>query len=929
VLCAIAFSGEASARFDSQFIVQNVPTSMTAGQSYPVSVTFRNTGDTTWTNATGPGTLNAYSLGTQNPQDNVNWGLTGFPNRVPVPGSVVPGATTTFTFDVVAPATPGAYDFQWKMVDDYVAWFGNVTPDIKITVSPPVSSALFLPNAQFVAQSVPQSMTAGQTYAVSITLKNNGNTTWTNTTGPGTPNAYSLGSQNPQDNVNWGITGFPNRVPVPGSVAPGNTVTFMFDVVAPATPGRYDFQWQMVDDDVAWFGDATPDVKVTVSLPTFYPNAQFVAQSVPASMTAGQSYPVSITLKNNGNTTWTNTTGPGTPNAYSLGTKNPQDNVTWGLTGFPNRVPVAGLIAPGATTTFVFDVVAPAMPGTHDFQWQMVDDYVTWFGDDTPDAQVLVGAPVKFIPGQISFVAAPLTFAQPIIGDVNGDGWLEPFGTINDGGGVLTVLDTSDLGLQDLFSDARPNDFRIADLDGDGCADIVAQGYSAFSAATNVDSRALLYFGDGAGHFTQDVAFGNLNLNGRGEGLVVADFNNDGATDLYLPYYTFGTSTPCIPADECPNAPQSYLLLNDGTGHFTEGDAPGTVDFSAVPGGQPEGAQAVDVNDDGLIDLYVAGHLFLNIGVGINGRVAFADCNCGVPKSPFGLLVDEGAKFLDWDNDGKLDLLLQNPNSGPQLYRNVGTRSKPRFELLGVRVDGLGPQFAEKISTPSGSSYAALRYCASYGLNVYDLDNDGLEDVIVAGSVAPQSPGCDYPNVVFRNTGTGFESIGGGDISGWQAGGVFAFGDIDRDGKIDLMYVGPYPYYFTNATSSPSAASFTVDVRGANGEQNQHGRVIRVLLPKPGCALADVPGCTLTRAVDGGSGYHSQNQYPVLVGTPYAGKHDIEVLFPNPAGSATTVSVKASASPGQYVQIFAPSMGFPSGRVSTYDRPPTGTTCKR
>jgi len=36
-----------------------------------------------------------------------------------VVGSVAPGATTTFSFTVVAPATPGIYNFQWQMVDDY------------------------------------------------------------------------------------------------------------------------------------------------------------------------------------------------------------------------------------------------------------------------------------------------------------------------------------------------------------------------------------------------------------------------------------------------------------------------------------------------------------------------------------------------------------------------------------------------------------------------------------------------------------------------------------------------------------------------------------------------------------------------------------------------------------------------------------------
>jgi hypothetical protein len=49
------------------FITQSVPTSMTAGQTYPVSVTMRNTGTMTWTAA------HLYRLGSQNPQDNTTW----------------------------------------------------------------------------------------------------------------------------------------------------------------------------------------------------------------------------------------------------------------------------------------------------------------------------------------------------------------------------------------------------------------------------------------------------------------------------------------------------------------------------------------------------------------------------------------------------------------------------------------------------------------------------------------------------------------------------------------------------------------------------------------------------------------------------------------------------------------------------------------
>jgi Ig-like domain from next to BRCA1 gene len=110
---------------NAKFISQSVPTSMQAGQTYTVSVTMQNTGSTTWTDQGN------YHLGSQNPQDNLTWGI----NRVSLPAAVTPGGQVTFTFDVTAPTTPGSYDFQWRMVQDGVEWFGDFTPDVLVDVA--------------------------------------------------------------------------------------------------------------------------------------------------------------------------------------------------------------------------------------------------------------------------------------------------------------------------------------------------------------------------------------------------------------------------------------------------------------------------------------------------------------------------------------------------------------------------------------------------------------------------------------------------------------------------------------------------------------------------------------------------------------------------------------------------------------------------
>jgi RHS repeat-associated protein len=109
----------------AQFISQSVPQMMTAGQSYSVSITMKNTGSNTWT------TANHYNLGSQNAQDNTTWGTA----RVALPSSVVSGSQVTFNFTVTAPATSGTYNFQWRMVQGGVEWFGDFTPNIVVTVN--------------------------------------------------------------------------------------------------------------------------------------------------------------------------------------------------------------------------------------------------------------------------------------------------------------------------------------------------------------------------------------------------------------------------------------------------------------------------------------------------------------------------------------------------------------------------------------------------------------------------------------------------------------------------------------------------------------------------------------------------------------------------------------------------------------------------
>jgi parallel beta-helix repeat protein len=242
---AALMAGPARAANNSQLISQSVPSSLHTNETATVSVTFKNTGTTTWTQAGG------FKLGTQNPQDNTIW-TGGTRIYLGASDSIAPNQQKTFTFTITAPATPGTYNFQWRMVQEGVQWFGAFSTNVavQVTTAPPNDAA-------FVSQSVPATLATGQSQTVSVTMKNTGTNTWTSSN-------YKLGTQSPQDNTRW--TGDTRAYMSPGeTVAPGQQKTFTFTITAPVNAGTYDFQWRMVDEGVEWFGALTPKVVITVS----------------------------------------------------------------------------------------------------------------------------------------------------------------------------------------------------------------------------------------------------------------------------------------------------------------------------------------------------------------------------------------------------------------------------------------------------------------------------------------------------------------------------------------------------------------------------------------------------------------------------------------------------------------------------------------
>jgi hypothetical protein len=331
---------------DAVYVAQTVPTVMNAGQQYQVSVTMRNTGSNTWTSA-------GYRLGAQNPHDNSNWGA----SRVAVPGGVAPGQEAVVAWTVTAPSTPGSYNFQWRMLNVGVEWFGEPSQNIVVNVQGGTGIAN---DAVFLGQTVPAVMNAGEQYQVSVTMRNTGTNTWTAA-------GYRLGAQNPHDNKNWGAS----RIAVSGSVAPGQDAVVTWTVTAPSSPGTYNFQWRMLNLGVEWFGERSANVVISVQGGTPLQNgSSFVSQSVPAVMSAGAQVEVSVVMRNTGTSTWTTA-------AYRLGAQNPHDNSNWGL----SRVALPGDVSPGQDAVVTWTVAAPSTPGSYNFQWRMLNLGVEWFGE--------------------------------------------------------------------------------------------------------------------------------------------------------------------------------------------------------------------------------------------------------------------------------------------------------------------------------------------------------------------------------------------------------------------------------------------------------------------------------------------------------------------------------------------------------------------
>lgn len=461
------------------------------------------------------------------------------------------------------------------------------------------------------------------------------------------------------------------------------------------------------------------------------------------------------------------------------------------------------------------------------------------------------------------------------IADFDGNGCIEMLGSLGDCHGGFVLRSEAQMGLGALRAPGRVyRDVRLADFTGDGIDDVIANVYSPIQQGA---SQVLFFRGLGNAQYLEDPAFTALSIRGFGETILVADFDNDGDLDIFLPHYT-----------QYSPSEQSFLLINDGVGHFTDAaDTAGVAIRNWPLALRVEGAQAADIDGDGWIDFYVASHLFMNQG-GKGGGLSFIDARAeaGLP-----LLFDEGAKFLDWNADGRLDLVLMTPYNGPRLYENGGATFLFK------------PQALPSPSPP---------YNSAFGLDAADIDNDGLPDLVTAGGCQEPLEATDgycyligrphsLPRLFVNRGGAFIEHVFYDDGAyptqrGWND--LQTFGDFDRSGTFD-----PVSRYADNDPENSSvlgnlhilrnrasdSRAIVVRVLGPAGQRNQQGRVVRV---RP---LAH-PDFVMTQVLDSGSGYMGNQPYDLTFATPYPGDYEIRVGYAD--GTALAI-----VSPGKLAEF--------------------------
>ena len=265
----------------------------------------------------------------------------------------------------------------------------------------------------------------------------------------------------------------------------------------------------------------------------------------------------------------------------------------------------------------------------------------------------------------------------------------------------------------------------------------------------------------------------------NGAGVVAADFNNDLLIDLFF----------------TGNQVQDELYINKGNLSFEK-----LTDFPSMETAfdWSTGATHVDINNDGLLDIYICkasgyrqlkgkNQLFVNQGVNAEGFPQFKEEAAKYGLDFSGLSTH--AAFFDYDLDGDLDLYLLNHSVHPN--RNYGRgKLREQYHLLSGDVLFKNSNgYFEDVSAEAGIFQGKIGY--GLGLSIGDVNNDGYPDVYVGNDFFEN----DYL-YINQKDGTFEEVISENDhrlghTSHFSMGNTIS--DLNNDGLQDILSLDMLP----------------------------------------------------------------------------------------------------------------------------------------
>jgi hypothetical protein len=350
------------------------------------------------------------------------------------------------------------------------------------------------------------------------------------------------------------------------------------------------------------------------------------------------------------------------------------------------------------------------------------------------------------------------------------------------------------------IADRQAGGAASGDYDNDGFPDILLAGPQGVK----------LYRNTGHGTFEDVTAKAGLAIEATryAQGVVFADYNNDGCLDFFL------TRTPTV---------SNKLFRNNCDGTFTDVTKEAGLEFASYS----TSAAFADIDNDGYLDLYVGvygevldkvpdppyrdRHGVPNKLYRNNGNGTFTDISreAGVDDPGWTLAVT----FFDYDNDGSQDLFVANDFGPSSLYHNDGTG---HFKMVGRQADALNYGFSMSASPGDYNNDGNLDLYVSqvYSGSDWYLDHSVFQlawvrfidprrtlDAIGTGFAIFRDLGVQggfnlakkfgEGNALLENAGNGkFRSVGvekGVNVTGWSWNSDFF--DFDNDGDLDIHSV--------------------------------------------------------------------------------------------------------------------------------------------